>query len=269
MKNTLLFPDKVTLNAAVGEILFDVKATAYESDTDTNWFSSFIDKSAIVYNTVDLGLPSGLLWEDRNIGAASPEDGGLYFQWGDVQGYTAKQVGTDKQFASDWTDYKFGTSSNFTKYNSADGKTVLDQEDDAVHVLLGGSWRLPTREDFNELIQNTDIVLVKTNGEEEAATVMKSGGTWAFTFTSAETANGVKFYRKDDHSKFIFVPSSGYAYAGSVGVVGVYGGLWSSSLNPSDVIRAWYFEFNAPRGYGRVPGGYRLSGFPLRGVLPQ
>lgn len=45
------------------------------------------------YKAIDLGLPSGILWADRNIGAATPEDSGLYFQWGDTQGYTAEQVG--------------------------------------------------------------------------------------------------------------------------------------------------------------------------------
>lgn len=56
----------------------------------------------LVYNMVDLGLPSGLLWADRNIGAASPEDAGLYFQWGDTVGYTAEQVANgEKAFSSD------------------------------------------------------------------------------------------------------------------------------------------------------------------------
>ena len=53
---------------------------------------------------VDLGLPSGLLWAKKNLGAATEEDAGLYFQWGDTQGYTAEQVGVDKEFASDFSD---------------------------------------------------------------------------------------------------------------------------------------------------------------------
>lgn len=47
----------------------------------------------VKYKTIDLGLPSSLLWVDRNIGASSPEESGLYFHWGDTQGYTAEQVG--------------------------------------------------------------------------------------------------------------------------------------------------------------------------------
>ena len=46
------------------------------------------------YDYVDLGLPSGTLWATMNVGASKPSDAGLYFQWGDTQGYTADQVGT-------------------------------------------------------------------------------------------------------------------------------------------------------------------------------
>lgn len=51
--------------------------------------------SPSLYKAINLGLPSGKLWADKNIGAATPEDSGLYFQWGDTQGYTAEQVGSE------------------------------------------------------------------------------------------------------------------------------------------------------------------------------
>ena len=227
---------------------------------------------------VDLGLLSGLLWAKCNIGANSPEDPGLYFQWGDTKGYTAEQVGSGeglKEFSSTYTDYKFyngtGTDyqqgSGFTKYNGSDGKTVLDSEDDAAHVLMGGNWRLPTLEEFTELIQNTDIVLVKTDGEEVTATVEEYDGIWGFSFTSAETANGVKFYRKDDHSKFIFVPVVGAASAGSIMDGDSSGGMWSSSVYSSHVRDAWSLYFDSVDGGGGVGDVYRFIGLPLRGVL--
>lgn len=60
------------------------------------------DISNCTYNMVDLGLPSGLKWADRNIGASSPEDFGSYFQWGDTDAYTFDGVGevTAAQLAS-------------------------------------------------------------------------------------------------------------------------------------------------------------------------
>ena len=70
------------------------------------------------YDYVDLGLPSGTLWATMNVGASKPSDYGQYFQWGDTQGYTADQIGTSegkKEFASDWSDYKWGKVQDFKK----------------------------------------------------------------------------------------------------------------------------------------------------------
>ena len=106
------------------------------------------------FEYVDLGLPSGTLWATMNVGASKPSDFGLYFQWGDTQGYTAAQVGKDKQFT--WNDYKFsidGSSSNFSKYTTTGAR--LDLEDDAAHANMGGSWHMPTPEQCQELIDNT------------------------------------------------------------------------------------------------------------------
>ena len=93
------------------------------------------------YDYVDLGLPSGTLWATCNVGADKPTDFGLYFQWGDTSGYTADQVGKDKQF--NWSDYKWnpsGDGKTFTKYNTT-GAT-LELTDDAAHVHMGGSWHI-------------------------------------------------------------------------------------------------------------------------------
>ena len=225
------------------------------------------------YNTIDLGLPSKLLWADRNIGANAPEDAGLYFQWGDTQGYSAEQVGDGegkKYFG--WNDYKFsidGSSSNFSKYNGTDGKTVLDPEDDAAHAIMGGNWRMPTFEEYKELCFNTDIYLVPTEGEEIQGTPQEQSGSVMIDWASqAEgTLKGVKFYKKGDKQTYMFVPASGDAFDGSVQFVGEYGDLWSSSLDSSFVQYAWDFDFDADDGSVNV--GRRYVGVPVRGVLAQ
>lgn len=51
------------------------------------------DISNCTYNMVDLGLPSGTLWADRNVGATNPEHYGSYFQWGDTNAYTFDGAG--------------------------------------------------------------------------------------------------------------------------------------------------------------------------------
>lgn len=225
--------------------------------------------SPSLYKAIDLGLPSGKLWADRNIGAAIPEDAGLYFQWGDTQGYTAEQVDTDKQFNSNYSDYKFGTSPNFIKYNSSDGKTTLDLEDDAVHAMMGGNWRMPTKDDLIELVSGTNIYLVTTENSEIQATITeKEGFPIYFTFTTTEKAKGIKFYKKDDHNVFLFVLASGGANDGSLRYVGEDGRLWSSSLGESNSRQAFGFGFNAPDGMGGVAAVYgRCLGYPVRGIM--
>ena len=226
---------------------------------------------------VDLGLQSGLLWGVRNIGAATPEDAGLFFQWGDVQGYTAEQVGNGEgQKYFHWSDYKFsidGSSSNFSKYNYADNKVVLDLEDDAAHVLMGGNWRMPTQEDFHELINNTDLYLVPVEGAEIKGNVITEGApSWASIYMEWEqqpTGNikGLRFYKKNDHSVYMFVPAAGNAGGGSINYVGEHGNLWSSSINSKNVQYARHFLSNAD--YCGASYCARFSGLPLRGVLTQ
>ena len=231
---------------------------------DINVFSSSL------YKAIDLGLPSGILWADRNIGATTPEDSGLYFQWGDTQGYTAEQVGNGEGLkAFSWADYKFsidGSSSNFSKYNASDSKTVLDPEDDAAHVNMGGNWRMPTFEEYKELCLNTDIYLVPTEGEEIQGTAQEQGGSVIINWASQaeETLKGVKFYKRGDKQTYMFVPASGVASGGSVQYVGQCGYLWSSSLYSSGVRGAWFFGFDERSG--GVNYDSRFNGFPIRGV---
>ena len=189
------------------------------------------------YEYVDLNLPSGTLWATCNVGASKPSDVGLYFQWGDTSGYTADQVGKDKQFT--WNDYKFsidGSSSNFSKYTTK-GAT-LDLEDDAAHTNMGGSWHMPTPEQCQELIDNT---------------------------TTAWTASGMAFTSKTDRSKSIFIPTAGNAWDGSVYGRGYGGYVWSSKLSLSYVIYGQHLGFGPP--FAHLDNDNRFSGFSVRGVI--
>ena len=193
--------------------------------------------------TVDLGLPSGKLWAKCNLGANSESDYGLYYQWGDTSGYTAEQVGVEKQFT--WDDYKFsidGSSSNFNKYSSSDSKTQLDLEDDAVYAALGGNWKMPTYEDFEELTANT------------TTEVTSIGGIQGMKFTSKENSN------------YLFFPFAGYAYSGSMGYVGSFFYCWSSTLYSVGSYNAW-FLYGFSGGYMGLNYFNRGYGQSVRGVL--
>lgn len=93
---------------------------------------------------VDLGLPSGLLWATCNVGASSPEQAGLYFAWGETTGYTAEQVARGERLFFQGT------------YGARYIEDNLTLEQDAAHVNLGGDWRMPTKAEFQELIDNCD-----------------------------------------------------------------------------------------------------------------
>ena len=211
---------------------------------------------------VDLGLPSGLLWAKKNLGADTEEDAGLYFQWGDTQGYTAEQL-NDNNF-TDWSGYKFGEP-QFTKYNVVDDKTVLDLEDDAVHAAMGGNCRMPTGEEFAELINNTNLYLVPSEGAEIKGNVITDGAPYNtlayFEWEQQPTGNikGMKFYKKNDSSVYMFVPS----------LYNEYGCMWSSSIKPTSaykILFAYSFRYN--KNDGTVYNNdIRYNTLPIRGVL--
>ena len=197
------------------------------------------------HDYVDLDLPSRTLWATMNVGASLPMDTGLYFQWGDVQGYTEDQVGDiECKKAFSWMDYKFsikGSNENFSKYTTT-GAT-LDLEDDAANANMGGDWHMPTPEQFKELINETD-------------------NTW----TTQDGINGRLFTSKTDTSKSIFIPAAGYAWNGSLYDVGDSGSVWSSMLSAYDVSSGQYLSFDSGDVY-LYNYGYRYYGFSVRGVL--
>lgn len=100
------------------------------------------------YDYVDLGLPSGTMWSICNLGGEEETDYGIYFQWGDTEL-------KDHEKYNEY-DNKFINIYNVVeKYNLNDGLEELELEDDAAHVNMGGKWRIPTPEQFNELKKYT------------------------------------------------------------------------------------------------------------------
>ena len=184
------------------------------------------------------------MWATCNIGANSPEEAGLYFAWGETQGYTAEQVGSEEgKRAFNWDNYKFGPDSAITKYNDTDGLTVLEPEDDAATVNWGEGWRMPTKADFKELTANTEYEWATVNGVQGAK------------FTS--TVDGYT-------DKFLFFPAVGNALGGKVYNVGDYGNCWSVSSSDVDVYGALEIFL-----YGRGCGVYdnnRYYGYSVRPV---
>lgn len=196
-----------------------------------------------IWGTVDLGLPSGTLWATMNVGATSETDFGLFFAWGDTQGYTASQVGTGSgQKAFDWNDYKFGSASPFSKYGT-DGLTTLELTDDAAYALSNGQYIMPTKTQFDELVNTAN-----TTSSWDSA---RSG----YTLTSKVNGNS------------IFFPSAGGCGEGSVHRVGSIGCYLTSSLYSDNDLNSWGLYFGSE--YLEVGYDYRCYGNSARGVLLQ
>lgn len=114
---------------------------------------------------VDLGLPSGTLWATCNVGAASPQDNGIYFAWGEIAGKEEYSYATNKWCNAEpyssqdgWKGYfKYTTDDgqDGSWYQNGvfvgDGKAVLDPEDDAATQNWGDDWCMPTKAQLEEL----------------------------------------------------------------------------------------------------------------------
>lgn len=113
---------------------------------------SYLDD--IKFYGIDLGLPSGTIWADRNVGANesaisdSSTTPGTLLLWGNLEDKGSGQI-NDKWF----TQYGY----KYSKYTDADGKYILDKEDDAATMLFGKNWCMPSIEDCNELIEYCKI----------------------------------------------------------------------------------------------------------------
>lgn len=174
-------------------------------------------------NFVDLGLPSGTLWADRNVGASKPEECGNFFAWGEI---TPK-----KRY--DWSNYKYsvsgdvssrrGVSVKLSKYvsgkwraaSSVDNLAELEPEDDAATHNLGQEWRMPSHEEMDELLKQC---------------------LWFWT-----SRNGVPGYEVvGSNACKIFIPAAGCIVDGKNSTANKQPALWTSTRKSNDDIVGWH-----------------------------
>ena len=193
---------------------------------------------------VDLGL--SVKWATCNVGADKPEEYGDYYAWGETE---------PKDFYF-WDTYKYcdGTYNSLTKYTDSaygkdgfsDNKSVLDPEDDVAHVKWGGNWRIPTKEELEEL---------------------RTKCTWTST-----TLNGVKGYSVTSNvdgytDRSIFMPATGMRIRQWTENTDTIGRFWGNSIVTGDDYDAVYLDFNFSRGPGRF-SIIRCFGQCVRPVCP-
>lgn len=159
----------------------DVKQITFEEDMP-------------VGTPVDLGLPSGTLWADFNVGASKPSEPGNYYGWGETETHTSYS----------WENYTLYDYDNdvWIKWEG-DSLDFANTELDVAHMKWGGQWRTPSRAQFNELAENC---------------------TW--TLTEEDGIKGYTVTGKNGNS--IFIPLNG-VITNRPQCIGVTGNYWASS----------------------------------------
>lgn len=200
---------------------------------------------------VDLGLPSGNLWATYNVGAKEPVEFGSYFAWGEVE----------PKSEYSWENYKWcdGEKKKGTKYvwdekfGTVDSLIVLLPEDDAATVNWGENWRMPTKEDFEELFKSC---------------------TWSWAYEGGNGRLGKSKY----NNRKIFLPSAGYwdgtdCYDSEWEI---YGRYWSASIDTSytysRTATSFYFQDDSVVPWDDCCVGVRYDdslyqGFSVRAVV--
>ena len=171
---------------------------------------------------VDLGL--SVKWAICNVGANTPEGYGNYYAWDET---------------STKNDY---SSLNCKTWERSMSDIRGNSSYDAARANWGGSWRLPTKAEFDELVNNCTRQWTTQNGVK------------GMRFTSKRNGNS------------IFFPAAGWRGGTSTYYAGEYGIYWSSTPYGSNTQRAYGLYFYSG-GSASTDWGYRCYGYPVRPVL--
>lgn len=205
-------------------------------------FRKQLSATPLVHEYVDLGL--SVKWATCNVGANTPEEYGDYYSWGDIE--------TKSNY--NWETYCFNKGGkknddvSFNKYNTEerygyiDSKILLEPNDDVAHVKWGGNWRMPTKEELKELIDNC---------------------SWKSTKYKRVLGYKVTSRKEGYKNCSIFLPAVGYRDTSCLYKVG-YGCYWSCSLNSHNPDSAWLIELFSNNLF--IDDDFRYYGFAVRPV---
>lgn len=229
-----------------------------------------VDGKTPLPEAVDLGLASGVKWASFNLGASKYYEYGDYYAWAEIE----------PKSDYSWATYKYanGDYNKLTKYcpkdktgywdvagKDPDGETTLlpSDDDDVAHLKLGGKWRMPTKEDIEELLAlstNEDYTWEKwalakdANGDE----VKDAWGN---------AVRGIRITRNSTGAT-IFLPAAGCCDGTSVGEdAGSWGYYWSSSLTTGGPDLAYYLYFGSDGS--DWDSGRRYYGLTVRPVYEE
>lgn len=179
---------------------------------------SYTPTGSISFASGDLGL--SVIWADKNVGAAKTEDVGRYYAWGVKEPYSAP-------FTYEWFNgskvKKYVSQDSHSESGTADGLTVLVAADDVASAESDGEWRMPTKEEIDELKALDCLEGYELNGKK-----------------------GLLFVGNGTHMKDgLFIPYGGYKDKSDTPVSTNYAYLWSSSLVTASSSAPEYIDYGA------------------------
>ncbi len=191
---------------------------------------------------VDLGL--SVKWAICNLGAETSYESGNYYAWGEIE---------PKENHDYWKNYLWSNGSETTitkyctdsEYGIVDNKTTLELEDDAAHAALGGNWRMPTVEEFNELLRECVWYWVELNGVQ------------GYKVISFKT------------EKSIFLPAVGIKSNNNISGIGTLSSYWTNTLSTRSYEAERLFISNGNEDELGVWPYYRWIGCPIRPVYAE
>lgn len=215
----------VLLNAATNVVSWNPPAGGVKKTySDSYSFST--------HDYIDLGLPSGTLWATTNIGASFPEEQGNNYAWGEL-------CQSENFWTSDSKNY------TVTKYNTSDNLIELEPEDDVATIMWGSNWKMPTKEDFQELIDNCVVTYDYTSAATAAQLDSKDYVTLKFT---AQNGN------------YILLPQS-KILASKEGIDIYY---WTSSSDGTNLAYSYYYQTTTK--CNRIQEFERWRSMPIRPI---
>ena len=202
---------------------------------ETNPKPSTTNPINIQNDSVDLGLSSGILWATCNIGASSPSEIGEYFAWGEKE----------TKDAYGWETYELchGSYNSIFKYTEDDRKSILEPQDDVANSELGGEWRIPTKEDMEELVEECEWKWSNQNGRLGWKVI-------------------------GPNNNYIFLPASGAASSYIIAGVNELGRYWTATRDKSNY-SAYNLRFKDVTDTIVVVDDTRFYGRTIRPVLGQ
>lgn len=191
---------------------------------------------------VDMGLPSKTLWAKKNLGAVSETDYGMYCSWGNLELHPYGD------------GYNFGYNSTYINTPAAAISADLTLEQDIAHQILGGGWRMPSKDDFVELCNSEYTEYIDASGNVISGTDKRTTYNGVVGLRIRSKANG----------NILFFSAAGYVDGTTLTNAGSAGHYWTSTYNAARYART--LGFNQEQVY-KQDYGFRYNGLPIRPIL--